>query len=137
MEKGWSKRTLELKENLENLISCSKYGLETAILVSSGSFLQRWNLRPSPDLLNQEVQLQKVPTCFVGTLEFEKPWSSQGFSVALRPGCILELPNVTCERALSQTNKISGAQALFLLLLLLFLFFVCLFRAPQVIQMSN
>lgn len=86
MEKGWSKRSLELKENLENLISCSKYGLETAILVSSGSFLQRWNLLSlSPDLPNQEVQLQKVPTCSVGTLEFEKPWSR---TVALRPGCI-------------------------------------------------
>lgn len=89
---------------------------------TAGSFLQRWNVRLSPDLLNQEVQLQKVPTCFVGTLDFEKPWSR---TVALRPGCILELPNVTCERALSRTNKISGAQALFLLLLLLFLF--CLF----------
>lgn len=62
---------------------------------------------------------------FVGTLEFEKPWSG---TMVLRPGCILEVPNMAYERALPQTHKIrisrSGAQVLFLLLFLFLLVYL-------------
>lgn len=63
----WLKRTLELKESLEDLVFCSKYSLGTATLVSSGSLLERWNLRLSTGLLGQDVQFKEDPKCSVGT----------------------------------------------------------------------
>lgn len=59
-----------------------------AALASPGSLLGMRTLRPYSDLLNQNLQCNKVPRWFVGTLEFALPCSEMLLMLPVPRRCL-------------------------------------------------